>query len=246
VRRVAVLGDVHGNADALRAVLDDLALEQVDGIVWMGDLTWGWQPRETLALVRSTELPGRFVRGNAERALAELAAGIRTDPTERDEWMLTRHDAEMLAFSDAFEERVSLELDGLGATLFCHGSPRSDNECLTAETSAERITAAMDGVDEQALVTAHTHCQYDREVAGIRSVNAGSVGMPYEGKAGAAFWAILGPDVELRCTDYDAELAAASIRASGDPRAEEMLQEVLAPSSREELIAHAEKLQFSD
>jgi len=244
--RVAALGDVHGNADALRAVLDELAHEEVDGIVWMGDLTWGWQPQETLELVRSVPLPGTFVRGNAERALAELAAGTRSEATEREEWLLARHDAGMLAFTGAFEEQVSLELDGLGPTLFCHGSPRSDNELLTAETSAERVAAAMEGVGERVLVTGHTHSQYDREVAGIRSINPGSVGMPYEGRAGAAFWAILGPDVELRCTEYDAELAAASIRASGDPRAELMLEELLTPSTREELIAHAEKLQFSD
>ena len=246
MRRVAVLGDVHGNAVALRAVLDELENERVDGVVWMGDLTWGWQPEETLAFVRSVALPARFVRGNAERALAELAAGTRPDPTDRDAWMLARHDPEMLAFTGGFEERVSLELDGLGPTIFCHGSPRSDNECLTAETTPERIAAAMDGVAERALVTGHTHCQYDREVAGIRAVNSGSVGMPYEGRAGAAFWAILGPGVELRSTEYDAEDAAASIRASGDPRAERMLEEVLTPSTREELIEHAEKLQFSD
>jgi predicted phosphodiesterase len=246
VRRVAVLGDVHGNADALRAVLDELVRDEVDGIVWMGDLTWGWQPEETLALVRAVALPARFVRGNAERALAELSAGTRSEPTERDEWMLARHGVEMLAFTATYQEHVSLELDGLGPTLFCHGSPRSDNECLTAETTAERIAAATEGVGERVLVTAHTHCQYDREIAGIRSVNAGSVGMPYEGRVGAAFWAILGPDVELRCTAYDVELAATSIRASRDPAADRMLAELLTPSSREELIAHAEKLQFSD
>ena len=246
MRRAAVLGDVHGNAVALRAVLAELAGERVDGIVWMGDLSWGWQPEETLALVSSVHLPARYVRGNAERALTELAAGTRADVTDRDEWMLARHDDARLAFVGAFEERVSLDLDGLGPTLFCHGSPRGDNECLTAETTPERIAEAVAGVDERVLVTGHTHCQYDREVAGIRSVNAGSVGMPYEGRAGAAFWAILGPAVELRCTEFDAELAAAAIRASGDPRAEQMLEEVLTPSTREELIAHAERLQFSD
>jgi len=246
MRRVAVLGDVHGNADALRAVLDELAREQADGIVWMGDLTWGWQPEETLALVRGVALPARFVRGNAERALAELAAGTRSEPTERDEWMLAHHDADMLAFTATFQERVSVEIVGLGPTLFCHGSPRSDNELLTAETTAERIAAAIDGLGERVLVTAHTHCQYDREVAGIRSVNAGSVGMPYEGRAGAAFWAMLGPDVELRCTEYDVGLAAASVRASEDPATDRMLEELLSPSSRDELIAHAERLQFSD
>ena len=41
MRRVAVLGDVHGNAVALRAVLEELSRERVDGVVWTGDLSRG-------------------------------------------------------------------------------------------------------------------------------------------------------------------------------------------------------------
>src|SRR5262249_26501756 len=150
-----------------------------------GDLSWGWQPRETLELVEAVPLPALYVRGNAERALIELRSGTRTEPTDRDRWMLAQHGEEQLVFLAAFEERGSVDIDGLGPTLFCHGSPRSDNECLTAETTAERIGEAMSGVGERVLVTGHTHCQYDRVVAGVRSVNPGSVGMPYEGRAGA-------------------------------------------------------------
>jgi hypothetical protein len=79
VRRVAVLSDVHGNAVALQAVLEELGRERVDLIVFGGDLTWGPLPAETLALVAGISTPTLFVRGNAERAL--LAPSDR--PTER-------------------------------------------------------------------------------------------------------------------------------------------------------------------
>jgi putative phosphoesterase len=246
LRRVAVLGDVHGNAVALRAVLAELSQEDVDCVVWTGDLSWGWQPRETIALIRSVSLPARFVRGNAERALLELSTGTRTEPTERDAWMVAQHAKADLDFLATFEERVSLELDAVGSTLFCHGSPRGDNECLTVETNSERIAAAMTGVSERVLVTGHTHCQYDREVAGVRTLNPGSVGMPYEGRTGAAFWAILGPDVELRCTEFSLVEALAALRATDDPAAEQMAEMLTAPASPAELIEHAERLQFSD
>jgi predicted phosphodiesterase len=75
VRRVALLGDVHGNAVALAAVLEELRREEPDLVVWTGDLSWGWEPAATLALVRALGLPARYVRGNAERALLELRAG---------------------------------------------------------------------------------------------------------------------------------------------------------------------------
>jgi len=246
VRRVAALGDVHGNAVALTAVLDELRTEDVDLVVWTGDLSWGWEPAATLALVRLVEVPARYVRGNAERALLELRDGKISEPTDGERWMLARHDAGDLDFVTSFEPGVSVPVDRLGPTFFCHGSPRSDEELLTAETPAERVGEATGGVAERVLVSAHTHAQYDREIAGIRAVNPGSVGMPlpYEGRPGA-YWALLGPDVELRRTEYDLDEAIARIHSSGYPRADQMVEILTHPATPAEMIEHAERVQFS-
>ncbi len=239
-RRVAVVSDVHGNAVALAAVLAELRAAEPDLVVFGGDLTWGSLPEETLALLDVLPAPALYVRGNAERALLEPSA----EPTERERWMLERHSAEMLAFLGTFEDGVSITVDGLGPAFFCHGSPRSDEELVTSETPAERMQAMTAGLDEEVLVTAHTHLQFDREIVGIRSINPGSVGMPYEGRPGA-YWALLGPDVELRRTEYSLEEAAERYRASGDPLAEQMVEMLVDPPTRAELIAHAEALEFS-
>jgi predicted phosphodiesterase len=239
-RRVAVLSDVHGNATALEAVLTELEPLRPDLVVFGGDLTWGPQPGETLALVDRLPFPALFVRGNAERALLEPAA----DPTERERWLLERHSGEVLAFLSSFVEGVSIDVDGLGAVYVCHGSPRSDEELVTPETPADRVRDLTAEISERVLVTAHTHLQFDRRVAGVRSINAGSVGMPYEDEPGA-YWALLGPDVELRRTDYSLERAAERYRASGDPLAEQMVQLLVSPPSRGEVIEHAEELLFS-
>jgi hypothetical protein len=125
-------------------------------------------------------------------------------------------------------------VDGLGPVLFCHGSPRSDDEILTAVSPEERVVAALGGVDEAIVVCGHTHAQFDRRVSGKRLVNAGSVGMPYEAKPGA-YWALLGPEVELRRTAYDLAATAEAIRATGFPEADALAAEnVLAvPSAAE-------------
>jgi predicted phosphodiesterase len=236
-RRVAVLSDVHGNATALAAVLDDLGREEHDLIVFGGDVTWGAQPAETHLLASS--LDALFVRGNAERALLEGAA-----ETERERWMQESHTAEMLAFAGGFEESVVVEVDDLGAVRFCHGSPRSDEECVTPETPQERVREFSAEVPERVIVSAHVHIQFDREVAGIRSVNPGSVGLPYEGRPGA-YWALLGPDVELRRTDYDVERAAAAYRESGFPGAEQLAEMLLTPPEPAEVIEDAERRVFA-
>ncbi len=244
VRRVAVLGDVHGNAVALDAVLAELRAEDVELVVWTGDLSWGWEPTATLELVRSLDVPARYVRGNAERALLELRDGKSESPTERERWMLDSHAAADLDFAATFEHGHSVEIDGLGAAFFTHGSPRSDEELLTAGTPDERVAAATSGISERALVTGHTHSQYDRLAAGVRAVNPGSVGMPYEGEPGA-YWALLGPDVELRRTEYDLGEALARLRASGIPDPEQLAEIIANPPTPAENIEHAERLEFS-
>ena len=237
MKKVAVIADVHGNGPGFAAVLEEIEREQVDLIVSCGDLTWGPLPEETYELAR--DLNARFVRGNADRAVLE---GV--SETEREQWMQVHHTDAMREFLGAFDENVFVEVDGLGAVRFCHGSPRSDEECVTPETPEERVRELSAGVDENVIVSAHVHIQFDREVAGIRSVNVGSVGLPYEGRQGA-YWALLGPDIELRRTEYDVDGAVERFRASGQPNVEQIVEMMLTPPEPREVIDHAEKHVFA-
>lgn len=241
VATAAVLSDVHANTVALEAVLTELVPIAPDLVVFGGDLTWGPLPEETLG--RFSELPVRavFVRGNAERALLEPDGELGA----RKRWLLQQHSPAALSLLATFVEHLTVEIEGLGRVRFCHGSPRSDEELITPATPEARVRAFMDGVDERVLVTAHTHLQFDRPVAGIRSVNPGSVGMPYGVDRGSACWALLGPDVELRQTPFSVEEAAARYRASGDPDAERMIGMLEAPPTSAEVIEHAERLEFA-
>src|SRR5262245_13678476 len=76
--RVAVVSDVHANAPALAAVAEDVLAVKPDALVFGGDLTWGPLPEATWRLVKNLRerlrQPVFYVRGNAERALAELRA----------------------------------------------------------------------------------------------------------------------------------------------------------------------------
>ncbi len=243
--RVAMLADVHGNAIALAAVFARVMEERPDLLVFGGDLTWGPLPEETWAIVG---LPSIWVRGNAERQLIDAASRIAHDEedtlTARERWMLEAHSPATCSALAGFVESVVVDIASLGAVRFCHGSPRSDEELITPATPEARMRALSDGVEERILVSAHTHIQFDRQVAGVRSVNPGSVGLPYQGEPGA-YWALLGPDVDLRRTEYDLDEAAQRYRASGDPLAVPLVETLLAPPSPAEVIAHAEALEFS-
>jgi putative phosphoesterase len=188
--RVAALYDIHGNLAALDAALADV---DADVIVVGGDFVAGPWPAETLERLRGLDGDVRFIRGNADREVFEEAQGLA--PPEVMEYVRARLSLEQLDFLRSLPLTVSI-----GRILFCHATPRSDDEILTRISSDERWGEALAGVDADVVVCGHTHVQFDREVDGIRVVNAGSVGMPYADEPGA-YWAVLdGADVEFRHT----------------------------------------------
>jgi predicted phosphodiesterase len=239
--RVAALYDVHGNLPALAAALGELEDVRPDAILAGGDFVLGPMPGECLELLR--ERGATFIRGNCEREVVGPAEFGEDVWNARARWVHGQLTEEQLAFLSRLQQLTTLEVDGLGPVLFCHGSPRSDNEIITAITPPKRLDPMLDGVREQVVVCGHTHVQFDRRVGDRRLVNAGSVGMPYEGKAGVACWALLGPDIELRRARYDADAAAAAMRTTGYPGIDEFVQEyVLAPTTAAEATAHFEEV----
>ena len=95
------------------------------------------------------------------------------------------------------------------------------------------------------LVTAHVHVQFEREVLGVTSMNAGSVGLQYGGTP-AAYWAEIGPEISLRRTPYDLDEAVRRAQSSELPTADRIVQTLREPPSAEEVIEHAERLVASD
>ena len=225
----------------LEAVLGEL--DDVDAVVIGGDAVSGPQPAETLQLLRSLELPTHWIRGNGERALGPDGADAVIGEAEE----ALRFTASQLSEEDRCElsqlpGTLVLELDGLGETLFCHASPRNDLDIITPRTPDGRLAMLLEGVSQRVVVAGHTHMQDDRAVDGARWINPGSVGMPYEGEV-AAFWAILGPDVEFRRTPFDVERSAEALLASGWPEAAAFVEEnVRAAVAREEAVELFEQI----
>jgi putative phosphoesterase len=235
--RVAALYDVHGNLPALEAVLAEVERERVDLIVVGGDVAAGPFPGETLELLRSAG--ATFVRGNADR---ELGGDAARELPALFAWAGEQLTDERRSFLAGLPLTFSLELEALGRVLFCHATTRSDEEIITRLTPEAVLREVLSGVEADLVVCGHVHVQYDRTVGPVRIVNAGSVGMPYEVRPGA-FWALLEDDLELRRTEYDLDAAAARIRTSGWPEAEQFVRENLFERpSPDEVSEHFERL----
>ena len=131
---------------------------------------------------------------------------------------------------------LAVELDGV---TYCHATP-TDNMPITTAITPEDDLVALFG-ERGTFVIGHTHHQFDRRVGDVRVVNAGSVGMPYEGEV-AAFWAFVADgEPQFRKTAFDVERAIAEIEASGWPPAREFVAENLRVAvARDEAAAELE------
>ena len=224
--RVAALYDIHGNLPALEAVLSEL---EADVVVIGGDVASGPFPLEALTLLRSLPVPVHFVRGNADRVLD--LEGIPEPNRSARLWVAEQLGEENLRFLRELPLDVVVE-----GVHFCHGAPGSDTAPMTRFTPEDRLRSLLAGAEADVVVCGHTHVQFDRTVDGVRVLNAGSVGAPYEVEPGA-YWLELGPEPRFRCTTYDVRDAARRIRASGYPNLAHLDDMVVRDPSRPERMA---------
>jgi predicted phosphodiesterase len=225
--RVAVLSDIHANLVALEAVLAEPDVRSADRVVLLGDIAVGPVPVESLDLLATLGDRAVWVHGNCERELMAAYDGTGLGSPNAGMAIATaallqpRH-RELI---DGLPLTVTLDVDGLGPVLFCHATPRRDDDFVLVDSPVPVWRRALEDVEERTVVMGHTHMPFDRLVDRRRVVNAGSVGMSY-GTDGAA-WALLGPTVQLRTTPFDTDAAAAAVRGSGYADAEEWVQQYL-------------------
>lgn len=229
--KIAAIYDIHGNLPALDAVLKELEDINPDVIVVGGDIVSGPMPKQTLERIFSLTTKTYFIRGNGDREVVMAFDGKPLPSTmsekgkKRTKWVadqLTRSERDFLS---NLSQTITLHIEGLGDVLFCHATPRSDEEIFTPITSHERLATIFSGIPQEIVVCGHTHMQFERQVDSIRIVNSGSVGMPFADKTGA-YWLLISPTgYEFRQTEYDVEAAAQEIRASGDPQGNEFADE---------------------
>ena len=192
-----------------------------------GDVVEGPLPAETLGAVwTQVDVPLAWVRGNCDRDPSGV--GLESASVgDRVAWL-----------AGVTDDPVTIDVDGLGAVCFCHGYRRAvTRTSLRPCSTVARVEPMLEGVDEALVVSGHTDVQFDRVVADRRLVNAGSVGMAYQGDSGGAYWTIFGPTVEHRRSGFDADVLATALRQSGYPN-----PEWFEPESAEQAAAEYEQM----
>ena len=230
--RLGVLADIHGNADALSAVLVDVLDQSPDALVNLGDCFSGPLDAARTAHLLAGAGFAATVRGNHDRWLS--------DPNAMDEWdkrALPHLSPETLAWLAALPATAVVD-----DAFLCHATPQDDLsywlESYTSDGTARRanldkITARAKDIPQSLMLCGHTHVARAVRLAdGRLVVNPGSVGCPGFTDHSApsprhvcagtpyAAYAILDRQaaswtVSHRLVPYDTKSAVARARAAG-------------------------------
>ena len=239
--RIAIVSDIHGNLPAFEAVVADLKTQAPDQVYFGGDLVnrCPWT-REVIDLYQELGWPG--VLGNHDLILANLNTD-RSHPVFQNRrrfpdmwWIWGRLTPSDRALLGAFPHELPIHLPGLPALRLLHGVPGNPFAGIYPEMPDRKIAAALDPIQEAVLICGHTHRTVDRVSGRWRVINAGSVGLPYNGDPRAQYVILDGGDGAWQSTfrhvDYDRErvrqaFATSGIRAEAGPVCELSLRTVL-------------------
>jgi len=217
VARVVVLSDIHGVLPVLDAVLAEPDVTAAELIVVTGDHAAGPQPVQVLDRLAALDDRVLLIRGNADRELVALARGLPStvgDAYPVDAWAAAQLRPDQVTLLAGLPHPVTVDVDGFGPVLFCHGTPRDDDEVVLVDTRLTRWAQAFTGLPDavQTVVCGHTHMPFTRLVDRRLVINPGSVGMPY-GRPGG-HWAVLAAGaVTLRRTPVDPDVVVSRVIA---------------------------------
>lgn len=181
--RIALISDLHGNAIAFDAVLEELRRSAVERIVCLGDVaTLGPRPLEVLH--RLEDLGCECILGNHDEFMLDpqLIHSYSEIPliVSAVDWCRAQLSSREFDFIRGFKRRLDLSLDGSNTLLVFHGTPESNMTDLLATTPPDVVEEMLRGARAPVMAGGHTHIQMLRQHRGVLIVNPGSVGMPFK------------------------------------------------------------------
>ena len=232
--KIAIISDIHGNWDALQAVLKDIDAAAVDDVVCLGDnIGYGSEPNRVIEALQQRNISS--VLGNHELAMRKPERLSWFNPTAQKSLALT---------NEWLSENARSYIDRMEAVMvahgcrFVHGFPPESVTTYYFELSEEATCAAFDSFAEQHCFIGHTHdlvlLSYRRGELQERPMekgslqlqsdarhilNAGSVGQPRDGDNNAKYliWQPATNELEVRYVAYDIAAAAQKIIDAGLP-----------------------------
>ena len=244
--KYAVISDIHGNMEALEAVLKDIETEQADKILCLGDLAMaGPEPAAAVERIKALVEEGKIdcIQGNTDKMIADFSEDILKNLQSQNEIMANALQADVKALNGEQKNffknlPVNHEFNYLNTKiLMVHGSPRKNDENIFPEMPMEEIEEMVKDTDADIILCGHTHvpCGYQTE-SRKTIVNDGSVGRPFSEEPKACY-ALL--DIAMGCISvrhkhvaYDVDTASKKLLARGFDGSDKLAKMLIHATSR--------------
>lgn len=221
--KLLIISDIHGNKDALDAVLS----VPHDEVICLGDLVdYGPDPVECIELIKNENIP--IIKGNHDNAVSsrvDCGCGYKYKhlSTATREYTWEQLDDVHMGFLKGLPMHIEMN-SGDNKIYFAHGSPRSMYEYIRPDTPEEEVLEMITGVVADFIVIGHSHIPFVRNVGDITIINPGSVGQSRDGdvRASCAVFDILTHSVHIVRCEYDLESVCLRIQAKM-PHAAELI-----------------------
>ena len=210
--RIAIISDIHGNCAALEAVIKDIQLQQIDNVIFLGDLVMvGPEPKLVINMLQGMN-PICWVKGNTDIWLGEMSGDWKPGTEkERELYEYYRYAKARISKEDIaliLDKPCTEAVEIMNQSILCvHGSPRAANEIMDGRVPEEYLLQMLVGVKEDIVACGHSHVPYIGLIKGKYLFNAGSVGKPLDGDSRAAYGIIslqsgVLPEFEIRRINY--------------------------------------------
>ncbi|WP_173917379.1 metallophosphoesterase [Halobacillus sp. Marseille-Q1614] len=225
--RLAFISDIHGNAQALEAVLADLKKREIDRLFVLGDLAFrGLEPERSVQMVR--ELDAKVIKGNADEWVVrgvqhgEVPDEVIDDMNEEKEWTTNNMSSESVYYLDQLPSEINEDYEGVHIHGF-HAAPDDLFEVVQPSSTKETMKEKLMKNDKADIyIYGHIHKPYVRHIDGKIIINTGSVGLPFDGLAQPSYAMVdieeEGVQVSIIRTSYDLEETVEDVKSSDYPQ----------------------------
>ena len=216
--RIAFISDIHGNLEALNAVLDDIKQQRVKQIYCLGDLVgYCANPNEVVEKIKELNIP--CVQGNHDFGVNDPKdfSKFNQHAQKAIEWTKKTLKEENRFFLANLPEKNTMTAFGLRFVL-AHGSPEDPHwGYVFQQTMDATFQKWLSNAD--VIVLGATHIPFVKRYGRKLIINPGSVGQPRD-KIADASYSILNTEimqVDNRRVSYDIDTAAKKIITAGLP-----------------------------
>ena len=244
--KIAVISDIHGNMEALEAVLEDIELEKCEKIFALGDYAMaGPEPDVAINWFMQKDGDSKYtlIQGNTDLMIAEYSEEVYQNVKEKaptmaealknDFWLINPIQRNFLK---NLPTQKLIEIEGV-KLLLVHGSPRKNNEDILPNTPIKAVEEMLEGTNADVVLCGHTHIPCGFQTSKKQTVvNAGSVGRPFTPEPKSCYLKVTIVDgkciFEHKFVEYNKETAALKLRKRNFVGSNKLANTLLDPKVR--------------